>query len=59
MNIHFQKNSTSMFGLGQPGLSGQLGQGMVNLILTQPKTLIHRPFHVHGVGSLTKCRGPT
>lgn len=59
MSIHFQKNRPRLPGLGHSGLSGQLGQAMVNLILTQLKTSIHRPFHVHGVGSLIKCRGPT
>jgi hypothetical protein len=59
MCIRLQNTKCPVPGLGHRGLSGQVGQGMVNLILIQPKTFIQRPFHVHGVGSLIKCHGPT
>lgn len=59
MCIHFPKNKSPLPGLGHSYLSGQFGQGMVNLSLTQLKPFIHSSLQLCGVGSFAKCRDPT
>ena len=59
MCIRFPKTRDPFPGLGHSCLSGQLGQGMVNLIMIQLKGFIHSSFQLSGVRSLTNCRDPT
>ena len=59
MSIRFLMNNSPLPGLGHSCLSGQLGQGMVNLIMIQLKPFIHSSFQLCGVGLFPKCRDPT
>jgi hypothetical protein len=59
MSIRFLMNNSPLPGLGHSCLSGQFGQGMVNLILTQLKPSTHSSFQLSGVRSFPNYRDPT